>query len=457
MNRIAGRAWIAMLFVLILLGGFTFFICEYVANAGKWVVFSGSPHLYNAGNIDCGVVTDADGYILLDMDKQRRYTSDETLRKSTVHWLGDQYGYVDAPALSSYSERIAGYDLLNGVYNYGDKSGLTRLTLLGSVQKAAFEAMKGYKGTLAIYNYKTGEILCAVSTPAFDPDDPPDVENDPDGQYEGVYLNRFTQSLYTPGSIFKIVTLAAAIETLPDIMEKSFSCTGSYAIGADNITCERVHGTQNIQNAFSNSCNCAFAQIAQLLGGETLEQYVEQFGVTQSVCFDGITTASGYYSASETHQINVAWSAIGQYDDLVNPASFLHFIGAIANEGRGVMPYVIDKITVGKTVTYEAETKVGERIMSATTAKTLADLMANNVSTVYGSDHFPELTVCAKTGTAEVGGGKKPNAMFAGFVRDEAYPFAFIVSLEDAGYGMTVCVPIISKVLAECKSAVDAS
>lgn len=456
MNRIAARAWITMLFVLALLGGFTFFLCEYVTNAGDWVVFSGSPHVYNGGNIDCGTVIDKEGYVLLDMVGDRKYSEDKFLRMSTVHWLGDRDGYVDAPSLASYSEQIAGFDMLNGVYNYGNQSGVTNLTLRASVQKTALTAMAGRKGTVAVYNYKTGELLCAVSTPGFDPNDPPDIANDPDGNYEGMYLNRFTQSLYTPGSIFKIVTLAAALESVSDIESQKFICTGSYEIGKDKITCESSHGEQDIKSAFSNSCNCAFAQIAMQIGKDTLQKYVKQFGVTEPIAFDGITTARGSYDIASAHDVNVAWSAIGQYNDLVNPASFLSFVGAVANDGKGTKLYFVDEISVGDSVTYEASTDSNERIMSSVTAKTVASFMMHNVSEQYGSQNFPGMTVCAKTGTAEVGGDKKSNAMFAGFVQDEAYPFAFIVCMEDAGYGKN-CIPVISKVLESCKQSVDAS
>ena len=76
--------------------------------------------------------------------------------------------------------------------------------------------------------------------------------------------------------------------------------------------------------------------------------------------------------------------------------------------------------------------------------------MRVNVSDKYGDENFPGLQVCAKTGTAEVGGEKKPNAMLAGFVEDEQCPLAFIAAVEDAGYGSEVCIPIISKVLTAC-------
>ena len=454
MNRVAARAWIAIVLVVALLGGFVFFLCEYFAKAGEWVVFPGSPHVYTSGNIDCGVVVDRDNIKLLDMNGQREYASDQLLRSATVHWLGDREGNINAPALPSYAAQIAGYDILNGVYNYGQKAGTVKLTLSATVQREALKALGDRKGTVAVYNYKTGELLCAVTTPTYDPDAAPDISGDTTGAYEGLYVNRFTQSTYTPGSIFKIVTLAAGLETLPDATELHFSCTGSYEIGADKIVCEGIHGDQDLKTAFRNSCNCAFAQLAQQLGGETLARYVEQFGITDPLTFDGITTATGSYELSDA-QVNVAWSAIGQYNDQVNPAAFLNFVGAIANGGKGVQPHLVARIDVGSAKTYSAKTKTNDRIMSAATAKTVAEYMGFNVEDKYGSDNFPGLTVCAKTGTAEVGGDKRPNAMLAGFASDAEYPLAFVVCVEDAGYGATVCIPIASRVLEACKAAMD--
>ena len=83
--------------------------------------------------------------------------------------------------------------------------------------------------------------------------------------------------------------------------------------------------------------------------------------------------------------------------------------------------------------------------------------MRNNVEIVYGAGNFPGLTVCAKSGTSQLGGGLTSNAMFAGFVTDEAYPLAFIVVVENGGYGSSTCVPILSKVLAACKAEMEHS
>ena len=446
MNRIAGRAKSLILLAALLLGGFAFFVGEFCANADRWVVFPRSPHVYSAGNIGLGVVVDRDGYLLLDLNEGRTYTEDLELRKSTLHWLGDRYGMISAPALPNYLSQSSGFDLLNGLYTYGGYGAVQTLTLSASVQKVALAALGNRKGTVAVYNYKTGQLLCSVTTPTYDPDNVPEAQ-------DGMYLNRFTQSTFIPGSIFKIVTMAAVLEKAPQLLEETFTCTSSYQMGADTVTCGEVHGKQNTKQAFRNSCNCAFAQISEKLGAEALQSYVDSCGVVDSVSFDGITTAKGNFQA-DTSPVNLAWGAIGQYTDLINPCSFLTYVGAIANGGEGVTPYVVEKITTEDGVSYQAKTEVCDRVMSEETAATLKEYMRNNVASKYSDSYFPGLNVCAKTGTAEVAGSDH-NAMLAGFVMDEAYPLAFVVCVQDAGYGITQALPIASKVLAECKNVLD--
>jgi peptidoglycan glycosyltransferase len=230
-------------------------------------------------------------------------------------------------------------------------------------------------------------------------------------------------------------------------VNKSFVCRGEYKIGNEEITCEGAHWEQTLKEAFCNSCNCAFAEIALQLGVETITKYVEKFGIVESVSFDGITTNKGNFEIAGNADLNLAWASIGQHLDLVNPCAFMTFIGAVANDGKVTNPYLVEEITVNGNRTYDAKLRSGDRILSKETAKILQEYMQNNVTVKYGADNFPGLTVGAKTGTGEVG-GKKPNAMLAGFVDNEKYPLAFIACVEDAGYGKTVCIPIVSKVLA---------
>lgn len=453
MNRIASRSVAILLLAAMLVGGLGFFLVEYFISGGQWVMHSGSPHVYSGPNIGTGIVTDREGVLLLDMSGERTYASVPELRKSTLHWLGDRYGYISAPALPSYAEEMAGYNPLTGLYSYSG-GGQATLTLSAQLQMTALKALGDRKGTVAVYNYKTGEILCAVSTPTYDPDDVPDIQGDTTGAYEGVYMNRFIQSVYIPGSIFKIVTTAAALEEIPDIREQTFTCTGTYSYGVDAVTCEKKHGTVDFETAMAQSCNCAYAQIVGQLGAEKLEKYVKQYQVTAPVSFDGLTTAAGncdpYGAAVET-----AWSGIGQHKDQINPCRFLTLMGAIANDGVSIEPHLVSKVTCGSAVTYEANAENAGRIMSEEIARELQDMMRNNVLEKYGEENFPGLTVCAKSGTGQVGGEQKSNAMFAGFVTDEEYPLAFIVAVEDAGYGRHVCVPILAEVLAVCKEVLD--
>ncbi len=455
MNRVTKRAWIMVLFVLILVGGTGFFVGEFFVKSPQWVISPGSPHVYNSSNIGCGQVVDREGILLLSIRDSRTYSDSLAVRQSTLHWVGDRKGNISAPAISHYAKEMSGFDALNGVYAYGGTGGEATLTLSARVQTAALDALAGRKGTVAVYNYRTGELLCAVTSPTFDPDAPPDISEDATGAYDGLYLNRFIQSTYIPGSIFKVVTTAAALDCIPDIQEQTFTCTGIYEFGVDRVTCEAAHGTTNLKTALARSCNCSFAQIAQQLGAERMMEYVKQFGITDPIRFDGITTARGNYDVSKAAPVELAWSCIGQYTDQINPCTYLTFMGAIANDGKAVLPHVVSDIRLGEEITYSVGKSEGDRILSEETAQALQQLMRNNVQSIYGDGNFPGLSVCAKSGTSQLGGGKTSNAMFAGFAADEAYPLAFIVVVENGGYGSSTCVPILSKVLEVCKAVID--
>ena len=455
MNRIAGRSWIVMLLIMALIGGMMFFVVEFTSDARDWVFFDGSPHVYSGSRPSDGLLLDREGKLLLDMSGRWTYAADVSVRRSVLHWVGDRLGNISAPVLNRYADEMTGYDLVNGVYAYADQPGRMELTLSAKIQTAALEAMGESKGTIAVYNYKTGELLCAVTTPTYDPDAVPDIAGDTTGAYEGVYLNRFVQSTFTPGSIFKLVTAAAALETLPDILEQRFVCTGTLEVGGGTVSCEVPHGELDFENALANSCNCSFAQITQQIGGERLQRYAETFGITESVSFDGITTAAGNFEAAGASLYDLCWSGIGQHTDLVNPCRFLAFVGAIAGGGNGALPHVVERITVAGQQTYGAQTQMTGRLISVATAQKLRDMMRGCVEIKYGTENFPDVTVCAKSGTAEKDGDTASNALFTGFVDDSDYPLAFIVVVQDGGYGSRTCIPIISQVLSVCMEVLD--
>ena len=110
MHRVIKRTWITWLLVLVLVAGMLFFLGDYTANARMWVTFPGSPHLYSGTNLDSGTIVDRSGEVLLDMTGERIYSENETTRKSTLHWLGDRFGYINAGAISNYAPDMVGYD-----------------------------------------------------------------------------------------------------------------------------------------------------------------------------------------------------------------------------------------------------------------------------------------------------------------------------------------------------------
>ena len=456
MNRVTKRTWLMGLFLGILLGGMGLFLFEYMTQASTWVTSAGSPHVYNNGNLGCGTVVDRWGNVLLDLTEGRQYSPDAQTRKSTLHWVGDRKGFISAGAVAKYAGAMVGYDLVSGVYNAAGTGGVQRLTLSARVQNAALTGMLGRKGTVAVYNYKTGEILCAVTSPTYDPDNVPDIAGDETGAYTGVYLNRFLQSSYPPGSIYKIVTCAAALDCVPGIEGKTFQCTGEYAYGKEAITCETAHGACDLKRALAVSCNCAFAQVAELVGRKNMQKYVNQFAITEKLSFDGVTTSAGKYDISDAGAASFAWSCIGQHSDLVNPCRFMTFMGQIAGGGTAAVPYLVERVDCGGETTYQAKTKYTDRVMSQELAEKMVNYLRNNVEVTYGTWKFPGLTVCGKSGTAELGQGQISNAMFAGFCTDPQYPLAFVCVVENGGYGAATCVPILSTVLSECKAVLDA-
>lgn len=454
MKKVSGRAIFPLILAIVLLAGTVLLCVRYFVKAGEWVTFSGSPHVYTGVNLDGGVVTDRDGTLLLDSTDGRTYSADAVTRTATMHLLGDRYGYIQAPLLGSFADDMIGFDKINGLYGAEGTEANAALTLSAAAQTAAYQALGNYHGTVGVYNYKTGEILCAVTSPSYDPDNMPDVDADTSGAYDGVYVNRFFQAAYTPGSIFKIVTLAAAIETVPDWENLTFTCEGKTIIGGQEIICEGVHGTITLKQALAHSCNVAFGELAGKVGTKALMEYAEKLGLSESFECDGIPVKAGTVDLKDADAGDLAWAGIGQYTDQVNALTFMRAMGRIAGGGTGAEPYLMAKITRGEKTAYEAKTETSSRALKAETAAKLTEYLRNNVATMYGDWQFGGLNVCAKSGTAEHE-GETADAMFAGFCVDENCPLAFVVFVENGGSGSAVAAPIAAKVLQVCAAAIN--
>jgi len=456
MKRISHRMIFLILLMSALVLGLGIFTVRYTISADEWVVFPGSPHVYSGSNLSVGQISDRNGILLLDADDERIYAQDPEIRSATMHLLGDRFGYIQTNLLDGFRDELVGFDRINGLYNPAGEISSAMLTVDANLQKTALQALQGRKGTIGVYNYRTGEILCAVTSPTYDPDHMPDVEQDVTGAYDGVYLNRFFQTTYVPGSIFKVITAAAALETLEDAETMTFECTGSCEIGGDTIVCNGYHGTVTLEQALGHSCNVAFGQLAVRLGAETLETYASRFGITGALTFDGLTTAAGSFNLEGAAESEVAWSGIGQYTDLINACQYLTAMGAIANGGAAARPCLMKEVDGGLLTGYTAKPQMLEPMIDADAAEALARMMHQAVLERYGAWQFPDLYVCAKSGTAELGPNTTPHATFAGFIQDKDYPLAFIVIVEHGGSGSAACAPIAGQVLHACVEVLKA-
>ena len=448
MKKIERRALVCWVLALLLAAGLGLFLVKYLLHGGSWASSAFNRHLYNsAGQLITGTVLDRDGDILSQpKDGKRTYYDNATVRKATLHAVGDLQGSIGTGALNAFADKLTGYDLVNGAFG-ADHGSELYLTIDARYNYEAYQALNGHAGTVAVYNYKTGEVLCMVSAPSYDPlDVPADIETN--DRYKGAYLNRFLSSTFTPGSVYKTVTLAAALEKLPDVEARTWNCAGSVQIGEETIVCSGKHGRQDIGDAFANSCNVAFAQLASELGADTLAKYAEKAGLTDSYSVSGLPTARGTFSWDGITSGQLGWAGVGQYKDQVNPCALMVYMGAIANGGKAAQPYLIEKTVsaLGIPSLPHLTRKTGT-LMAKSTAKKVAELMADNVEKTYGTKRFPNMDICAKSGTAEVGEGKTPHAWFAGFLRNEDAPYAFVVLVENGGGGSSVAGTVAGRVL----------
>ena len=420
MKKVKHRAWASLIVALLLVVGLAVYLVKLADNGGAWAT-------YFSGGTPGGIILDRNGVTLYSSTEDGvSYAADYTTRLACYHLIGDSTGNIRTGALRQFRDRLSGYSFISG-----SSSGKTlQLTVDSSLNTVAYNALAGRNGVVMLVNYQTGEILCMVSTPADDPTNPSANPAD------GTYINKCLSASFVPGSVYKLVTLAAAIENIPDLFERSFWCEGSSIVGGAQLNCTGYHGSQTIEQALASSCNCAFGAIALELGADTLAEYAEKLGITQELELDGITIPAGSFDKAEAGSIGLAWSGIGQYNDLVVPYALVRYVCAIANGGSIYEPTLLGHGSL------ERETE----ILSADTASHIAEMMNNNVQTAYGSWNFPNLNVSAKTGTAEVGDGTS-HAWMTGFLNDPAHPYAFVVLVENAGGGLTNAGPVANAVL----------
>ncbi len=417
-------------------------------NAGDWANQPYNAHISGDGGLEqAGAILDRHGVPLAQtVDGSRKYNDDLSVRKGLLHAVGDNSLNISTAAQSKYRSQLTGYNLvwgLNMPQSLRASHDIT-MTVDSASCAAAYDVLASYgkKGACVVYNYKTGEVICSVSTPGYDPQDPPDINEENESEYDGVYLDNVVSSSYIPGSIFKIVTAAAAIENIPDLYQRTWECYGSEEIGGSDITCVESHGTINFQEAMAHSCNIVFAELAVELGAEKMTAAAEKIGINASFKFDDMETAKGNYNVSKADTNQLAWSGVGQYNDAVNPMQMAIICGAIANGGTSVNPTYIKSGTGDLMKLIGLNKGESRQMFNQSTAQKLGEVMRYTITDYYGDNLFGNLSVCAKTGTGEVGNDHNPNAWMVGYSQDQDCPLAFACVVEDAGFGFEYAGPV---------------
>ncbi len=451
MNTVTKRAYVLLAIIIAFIAGVVLLGVSFATQGGTWATNRVNGHLYSGGEIkNAGKILDCNGVVLAESKNGKRiYNSDKTVRKATLHTVGDTYGFIATGVHTICRDGLTGYSFVDGIYtliNTGEGSDV-RLTIDADLCAKAYKALDGKKGAIGVYNYKTGEIVCMVSAPTYDPENKPE-NMDSDDKYEAVYMNRLLSGLFTPGSTFKAVTTVAAIENIPDIQSREFECKGALAtVQGGEIICNNTHGKISFGTALTKSCNSAYAEMGIELGADVLKKTAASMGFGKSFNVSGVNTAKSRFDLKGAVEIDIGWAAIGQYTTLVNPLHLMMIAGCIASDGSTPVPYFIEdnlNSVVGKIRT--------ERLIEQTTASQVKTMMRNNVINNYGDSRFPDMSFGGKTGTAQVA-GEGSHAWFMGMSTDESFPYAIVVLAENGGGGSDVAVPIASKVMKELKNS----
>ncbi len=424
MKKLNRRALSVMMLAMFIVLGLLTYIERFLRDGENW-----ANYFSRLNSLSEGIVTDRNDVLLAGFNaRDNRYNEDRNTRIANYHVTGDFWNRTGTGILTNFARQLHSYNPVTGMTQ--TKYISLKLNVDSVLNNKAYAALAGRKGAVALVNYKTGELLCMVSSPAVDP-----IESDPVVP-EGAYINRLISASFTPGSIFKLVTAAAAIECVPTIWQRTFYCEGEEEIAGVLFHCPFEHYTNDFRGALANSCNIAFAQIAISVGQREMINHVRAYGFLDSHSLDGIPTAAGSYPLEFVGDPETAWSGIGQSTDLICPYSMLRYVSAIANDGILVEPKLIDDGTPSEQ----------SLLVNPDTARTMQSLMRNNVIQTYGDNRFPGLEVYGKTGTAEVGDGTD-HAWFTGFLMDPDHPYAFIVFVEQGGGGLSVATPIANTVL----------
>lgn len=381
---------------------------------------------------------------------QRVYPHGELYAAVTGYYAFD-YGTSGLEA--TYNGQLAGTDdslfvrrLLDLITNRPPTGATVQTTINAKAQEVAHAGLGKYRGAVVAVDAKTGAVLTLVSTPSYDPNAlaSHDIGNDGEAGKAWQALldaigeplrNRAVREIYPPGSTFKLVTAAAALENGHSADEEwdapeelKLPNTDTYLPNESSCGGDKI----NLEQALKVSCNTAFANVGIAVGADALQEQAEKFGFDARQLADLNGVASRFPDNPDPAQ--TALSAIGQFDVAATPLQMAMVTAGIANDGVVMKPYVVSGIR-GADLTPISTTRPEEfgRAMEVSNARTLQRWMQTVVNDGTGRNgQIAGYEVGGKTGTANTTPERPPYAWYTSYVRAGDRTLAVTVFIEDA-------------------------
>ena len=421
-----------------------------------------------------GTVTDRNGNVLAqDSGEAGHYTrtySDPSLAQTLGYTSALRTGVTGLEA--TYNQALLGLnrpdaEIARMLHRPITGSTLT-LTIDEQIQQAAYQAMGDRPGAVVVLDARTGAVLAMVSTPTFDPNRI-NEEGYAQSLGDSALLNRATQGLFTPGSIFKTVTLIAALdshEVKPDAVidfgkPASVAPNGHpvYTYSVDGGTIydpNHVESRLSLQMCYVVSANVAFAKLADLMAPDTFISYGERLGFSTPDYTSrfplelpvAVPQLANDVNSLRTNNLLRANTGYGQGELLTTPINMAMVVEAVVNNGNIPVPYLVESIKdpQGHVIQNRPSNHTVRNVMSASTAKFVHDAMAALV-TKYYPNVVPGAVAGGKTGTAQLGGEDNPHGWFIGYATKGNRTLVGVVVMQNAGSGAAVAVPVWQQVM----------
>lgn len=404
-----------------------------------------------------GSILDRNGEVLVYSEKredsQVRHYNYGRLYSHVIGYSYREYGKTGLElkynnALLDINENQAINEFQNMVSDKTEGNDL-KLTIDHGLQQKARELLSGKKGSIIAMNPVSGEIYAMVSAPDFDADnlrnDWMSISESPDSPL----LNRATQGLYPPGSIFKIIPAIALIKS-PEV-DESYSCTGQTTIDGYTISDynQKAHGDIRLKQALVSSCNTYFAEKSVAVGKEKLGEVADSFQINKEIDFDLPVKVSSFPHKGKMGETEIAASAIGQGKVEVTPLNMLMVASTVANKGEMISPSIVKNVISkdGKIKNKTQKNVIGNPIGIAMSEE-IKEYMVSVVEEGTGkAAAISGVSVAGKTGTAE-NKSENSHAWFMGFAPADEPKVSVVVLLEEEGStGGTSAAPIAREIM----------